>query len=250
LAGTRAQSVDRYGTLHSGQVLRGSLPLLSLAFRRSHFRRQIPPRPQQRERSVYRKMELWARMVSGNFAEMTPFLRYLGIFYMPQIYDMGPTSLLPLRRKECWWFFRPKIPKASAGFEPASLGTRGQHANHRSRSNLVKSTYFYILLRLTVFCMRNTEWRLNYRHDMLNSWDLSVLCELPSEWQPSPPVNCYRQYSIRISSYPYSHSNKSLMIIVRQNRSLWLVSLVRIFQWSSAYTLLGLSRDRHIASIF
>jgi hypothetical protein len=33
LAGTRAQSGDRYdsGTLHSGQVLRGSLPLLSPA---------------------------------------------------------------------------------------------------------------------------------------------------------------------------------------------------------------------------
>ena len=25
----------------------------------------------------------------------------LGIFYMPQIYDMGPTALLPLRRKVC-----------------------------------------------------------------------------------------------------------------------------------------------------
>jgi hypothetical protein len=32
-------------------------------------------------------------MVSGNFAEMTPFLRHLGIFYMSQIYDMGPTAL-------------------------------------------------------------------------------------------------------------------------------------------------------------
>jgi hypothetical protein len=53
LAGTRAKSGDRYGsgTLHSGKVLRGSLPLLSPAFRRSHFRRQMPPRPQQRERS-------------------------------------------------------------------------------------------------------------------------------------------------------------------------------------------------------
>jgi hypothetical protein len=26
---------------------------------------------------------------------------HLGIFYMPQIYDMGPTALLPLRRKAC-----------------------------------------------------------------------------------------------------------------------------------------------------
>ena len=53
LAGTRAQSCDRYGsgTLHPGQVLGGSLPLLSSAFRRSHFRRQVPVRPQRRERS-------------------------------------------------------------------------------------------------------------------------------------------------------------------------------------------------------
>ena len=52
----------------------------------------------------------------------------VGIFYMPQIYDMGPTALLPLRRKACWGFFRLKNPTASAGFEPANLGTRGQHA--------------------------------------------------------------------------------------------------------------------------
>ena len=32
---------------------------------------------------------------------------HLGIFYMPQIYDMGPMALLPLRRKACWGFFRP-----------------------------------------------------------------------------------------------------------------------------------------------
>jgi len=33
---------------------------------------------------------------------------HLGIFYMPQIYDMGPTALPPLRRKACWGFFRPE----------------------------------------------------------------------------------------------------------------------------------------------
>jgi hypothetical protein len=53
LVGTRAQSGDRNssGTLHSGQVFKGSLPLLSPVFRRSHFRRQMPLRPHQRERS-------------------------------------------------------------------------------------------------------------------------------------------------------------------------------------------------------
>jgi hypothetical protein len=63
LAGTRAQSCDRYGsgTLHLGQVLGGSLPLLSPTFRRSHFRRQVPVRAQRRERSYQRKVELCAR---------------------------------------------------------------------------------------------------------------------------------------------------------------------------------------------
>ena len=43
---------------------------------------------------------------------------------MPQIYDMGPTALLPFRRKA-------KNPTASAGFEPANLGSKGQHATSR-----------------------------------------------------------------------------------------------------------------------
>jgi len=40
---------------------------------------------------------------------------------MPQIYDMGPTALLPLPWKTCRGFFRPKNPTASAGFEPATV---------------------------------------------------------------------------------------------------------------------------------
>ena len=39
---------------------------------------------------------------------------------------MGPTALLPLRRKACL-----KNPTASARFEPANLGTKGQHATSR-----------------------------------------------------------------------------------------------------------------------
>jgi hypothetical protein len=52
-AETRAHSGDCYGsgTLHPGQIIRGSLPLLSPAFRRSHFRHQVPPPPTRRERS-------------------------------------------------------------------------------------------------------------------------------------------------------------------------------------------------------
>jgi len=50
---------------------------------------------------------------------------------MPQIYDMGPTALLTLRRKAYRGFFRPKNPTASVGFEPANLGTKIQHATPR-----------------------------------------------------------------------------------------------------------------------
>jgi hypothetical protein len=51
-------------------------------------------------------------------------------------HDMGQTALLPLRRKACWGFFCPKNPMASAGFDPANLGTTGQHGplDHQSRS--------------------------------------------------------------------------------------------------------------------
>ena len=55
------------------------------------------------------------------------------------MYYMGPTALLPLRRKACWGFFRPKNPMASAGFEPANLGTKGQHATPRPPKPLVLS---------------------------------------------------------------------------------------------------------------
>ena len=45
---------------------------------------------------------------------------------MPQIYDMEPTVLHPLRRKAWWEFFRPKNATASAGLQPAKLDTKDQ----------------------------------------------------------------------------------------------------------------------------
>jgi len=36
---------------------------------------------------------------------------------MPQICDMGPTTLIPFRRRRAEDFFALKNPKASAGFE-------------------------------------------------------------------------------------------------------------------------------------
>jgi hypothetical protein len=95
-AETRAQSGDWYGsgTLHPGQILRCSLPLLSPAFRHSTFHHNVPPRPPRRERS-----QRWncGRECCPVILSKSRLPRHLEIFYMPQIYDMGPTTLLPLR---------------------------------------------------------------------------------------------------------------------------------------------------------
>jgi hypothetical protein len=81
-----------------------------------------------------------------------------GFFYMPQICDTGRTALLPLRRKACCGFFRLKNLTASAGFKPAFLGARGQHANHHTteaaQCKNYYGTHFILLTR-----HRNKKWQ-------------------------------------------------------------------------------------------
>jgi hypothetical protein len=54
---------------------------------------------------------------------------YPGFFNMPQICDMGTDNFTSLPKEGVLRiFYRPlKNPTASAGFEPANLGIRGQH---------------------------------------------------------------------------------------------------------------------------
>jgi hypothetical protein len=61
---------------------------------------------------------------------------HLGIFYVPQICDMGPTPLLPLRRKVCWGFFHPeKSWRLQLGLNPRTWVLKGSKLplDHRSR---------------------------------------------------------------------------------------------------------------------
>ena len=80
----------------------------------------------------------------------------LGIFYMPQIYDMGLTALLPLRRKACCGFFRPKSSTASSGFEPANLGTKSQHATSRPPKPIKRIYNIIYILIYNFFSNANT----------------------------------------------------------------------------------------------
>ena len=60
-----------------------------------------------REIHVAKGGNLWARIVTGNFASMPTSTEHFGIFYMPQIYDMGPTTLLPHPKEGALRIFRP-----------------------------------------------------------------------------------------------------------------------------------------------
>jgi hypothetical protein len=136
----------------------------------------------------------------------------------------------------------------------SSLPISDQHGELSlgSVSNLMKSTYFHILFRLSVFNIRNTEWRLNYCHDIFNSWDFSktYFCALPSEWQQLPRSIVNDSFRFVWVLLDYANINKLAVIIVGQNRLLWLISLVRFFQWSSTCILRVPSHDRHTDSIF
>jgi len=89
---------------------------------------------------------------------------------MPQIYDMGPTALLPLRRKTCWGFFRPKNPTASAGFEPTNLGTKGQHATPRPPKHHIQNIEIFFSTTVTT---SDLTWSLLCSVDQTEGTDTS-----------------------------------------------------------------------------
>jgi hypothetical protein len=96
----------------------------------SHLHRQEAPRHNDAGDPSSERLNLLGEKLPVIWPESSEFHATLGIFYMPQIYDMGQKALLPLRSR-AEDFFALKNPTASAGFEPANLGTKGQHATPR-----------------------------------------------------------------------------------------------------------------------
>jgi hypothetical protein len=134
MAETRAQSGDWYGsgTLHPGQILRGSLPLLSTAFRRSNFHHQVPPR---RERSQRRKVDLWARILSGNFVEMTTSMPLRDLSHAPNLRHGIDGFTSPPKEGVLRIFSPLKIRRLRPGLNPRTwiLKASTLPLDHRSR---------------------------------------------------------------------------------------------------------------------
>ena len=138
-AETRVQSGDWYasGTLHPGQVLRGSLPLLSPRFLDvPTFHHQVSPRPPRRKRSQRRKWEMWARMLSGNFAEMTTSTPFRDLLHAANLRHGTDGFTSPPKEGVLRIFFLSlKIRRLRPGLNPRTwvLKASTLPLDHRSR---------------------------------------------------------------------------------------------------------------------
>jgi hypothetical protein len=72
--------------------------------------------------------------MAENFAESGDFHVTFGFFTCRKARHGTDGFTSPPKERG---FFRPKNPTASAGFEPANLGTKGQHATSRPPKPLV-----------------------------------------------------------------------------------------------------------------
>jgi hypothetical protein len=78
-----------------------------------------------------REEELWARNVRSNLAYNCDFHGNCRVLLHAEKLRHGTDSFTsPPKEGMLMIFFRPKNPTASAGFEPANLGTKSQHANY------------------------------------------------------------------------------------------------------------------------
>jgi hypothetical protein len=67
-------------------------------------------------------------MLSGNFAEMTTSMPFRDLLHAANLRHETDGFTSPPEEGVLGVFFALKNPTASAGYEPANLGTKGQHA--------------------------------------------------------------------------------------------------------------------------
>ena len=82
------------------------------------FHHQVPPRPPRRKRSQRRKWELWARMLSGNFAEITTSTPFRDLLHAANLRH-GTDGFTSLPKEGVLRLFPPlKIRRLWPGLNP------------------------------------------------------------------------------------------------------------------------------------
>ena len=77
-------------------------------------------------------MELWAGNCPVIFPKFRLLRKFMDLLHSANLRHGTDGFTSPPKEGVLRTFFRPKNPTASAGFEPANLGTKGQHATPRS----------------------------------------------------------------------------------------------------------------------
>jgi len=111
--------------------------------RRSNFRHQASPRVSPRKSTQRRKVELWARNVRKFCLNADLHVTFRDLLHAIKLRHGTDDFTSPPKEGVLRISFRPKNPTASAGYEPANLGTKGQHATSRPLKPLV-SIYNYM----------------------------------------------------------------------------------------------------------
>ena len=82
------------------------------------FHHQVPPRQPRRERSQRRKWELWTRMLSGNFAEMTTSTPFKDLLHAANLRH-GTDGFTSPPKEDVLRIFSPlKIRRLRPGLNP------------------------------------------------------------------------------------------------------------------------------------
>jgi hypothetical protein len=87
-------------------------------FRCSHFCHQVPPHLSWRKRSWQWKVELWARMLSGNFAEMTTSTPFSNLLHAVNLRHGTDGFTSPLKEGMLKNFSPLKIRQFQPGLNP------------------------------------------------------------------------------------------------------------------------------------
>jgi hypothetical protein len=133
---------------------------------------------------------------------------------MPQSCDMRPMALLPLRRKTRSGVFRQKNPTASAGFEPANLGTRGQRLTTRPPKPLS-----HVLVPRNISVLGSTKTAEHHRFSVYciaKLLQFTIVCLYGSDLGTPRTVSRTVTWTRLLTS---KVSNRPLATLTTQNRS-------------------------------
>jgi len=118
----------------------------AILVRCSNFRRQASPHLSLRESTQRRKVELWVRNVREFCLNADFHVTFRDLLHAVKVRHGTDGFKFPSEGRRAEDFFRPKDPTASAGCEPANLGTKGQHATSRPPKPLLRILTRHIFL--------------------------------------------------------------------------------------------------------